>query len=86
MMSNPIFRKYYIPNWPGEGGAEERMEITTDWPDETPATREFIETPDPIWLHREYRTLFFHLSNGSATYRIARRNAAAGIYFLVKVG
>lgn len=84
-MSLPIFRKFYVPDANGYA-AEERVEITTEWPAETPASREFIETADPVWMHREYRTLFFHLSNGAAMYRIARRNAAAGTYLLVKVG
>lgn len=87
MMDSPRFRRFYLPAGNGADTPEERVEITTDWPDVTAATREFIETADPVWLHREYRTVFFHLSNGAATYRIAQREAGrVGIYFLRRVG
>lgn len=65
---------------------DEGVAITTPWPDETPATREFIEKAEPQWLQRKWRTLSFTLTNGSAVYRIASRDFATATYVLKRVG
>lgn len=70
-MSLPIFAR-----------TDEGVEITTSWPDEMPATREFIEAADHRWLQRDGRTLSFTLTNGSAVYRIVSGNSYTGIYLL----
>lgn len=59
--------------------------ITTSWPPEFPATREFVETAEPRWLQRHWRTLSFTLANGSAVYRIVSRDPAALYYTLRRV-
>lgn len=65
---------------------DEGVEITTPWPVEIPATRQFIETADPRWLQRKWRTLSFTPINGSAVYRIASRDFATETYVLRRIG
>lgn len=74
-MAEPIFTR-----------TDEGVAITTPWPDETPATRRFIEKAEPRWLQRKFRTLTFTLVNGTAVYRIASRDYAANFYVLKRVG
>ena len=74
-MEHPTFRRTYLPG-------VEMVEITSDWPNETQATREFLQTADQRWLQRNLRTLSFTLANGSATYRMVSFDKTTGIYNL----
>lgn len=78
-METPRFRRFFFPG-------TERVEVITDWPDETFATREFLEAAEPRWLQRKGRMLSFALSNSSAAYRIASRERYRNTYLLKRVG
>jgi hypothetical protein len=61
------------------------VEIASEWPAETLATREFIENAEPQWMQRRGRLLSFTLLNGSAAYRIAARGNLPRTYLLRRV-
>lgn len=64
----------------------EGVVITSAWPSEMIATRDFIESAQSPWLERKGRTLSFTLLNGSAAYRIATRGEYPRSYVLKRVG